>query len=73
MDNNKQTDLQFTPLTFNDVTTHEDLYIDLIVKPHGWAEYWEVKDLGVENRSLLQDYNLKELRKAKRLFWDTFK
>ena len=64
MNNKKQFDIQFTELTPDDIATHEDLYIDMLVglahRPSG--SYWHI----------YREYAIKETLKAKQLFCKTF-
>ena len=64
MNNNKQP-LQFTELTPDDVTAHEDLYINLLT---GGA----VNIIPDEYIPAYYGYAENELQKAKRLFQKTF-
>jgi len=64
-DNKKQSNLQFTGPTPDDIATHEDIYIDMLV---GSAHtppntYWHI----------YREYAIKETLKAKQLFCKTFK
>lgn len=65
MNNKKQSNLQFTELTPDDITTHEDIYIDMLVglahRPSG--SYWHI----------YREYAIAEVLKAKQLFHKTFK
>lgn len=54
--NNKRTDLQFTELTQDDIDTHEDLYIELLIS----------------NGLITCDKKYKEALKSKKLFQKTF-
>ena len=64
MNNKKQSDIQFTELTPDDIATHEDLYIDMLIgsahRPSG--SYWHI----------YREYVIKETLKAKQLFCKTF-
>ena len=60
---NKNTELQFTELTTDDIAIQEDLYIDLLATNH-WAflSYAEI----------YYDYAIAELQKANELFIKEF-
>lgn len=60
--NNKNTKLQFTELTPDDIALHEYLYISLLVCP---------EKIGA-NYSTYYNYAIKELQKANALFQKTF-
>jgi len=65
---NKNTKLQFTKLTSDDIATHEDIYIDLIA-----AIYQSVSlALSRKNLALLREYNIDEILKANDVFQRTF-
>jgi len=63
--NKKQSNLQFTKLTSDDISTHEDIYIDMLVgsahRPSGTYQH------------LYRDYVIAEVLKAKQMFHKTFK
>jgi len=63
---NKNTKLQFTELTPDDIATHEDLYIEelLISGFHGLPYCYT---------QLYYDYAIKELQKRMGIFYQTFK
>lgn len=67
---NNKTKLQFTELNQNDITTHEDLYIDILPKAT-WVSTGAF--MNQQTRTLLYNYNFKELQKAKDFFCKTFK
>lgn len=67
--NKKQSNLQFTKLTPDDIATHEDLYIDILPKAT-WVSTGAF--MSQKTRTLLYNYNFKELQKAKQLFQKTF-
>lgn len=61
--NKKQSNLQFTELTPDDIATHEDIYIDMLVRLiHKSSIYWHI----------YREYAIKETIKAKQLFQETF-
>ena len=61
--NKKQSNLQFTELTPDDIATHEDIYIDMLVGlAHPPVSYWHI----------YREYGIKETLKAKQLFQETF-
>ncbi len=65
MNNNKHTDLQYTELTPNDLATHEDLYISLLVG--------SLNEIPKCCTQIYYDHALNELYKAQDLFYKTFK
>ena len=55
--------ITFTELTPDDITTHEDIYIDMLVGlTHKPCSYWHI----------YREYAIKEILKAKQLFQKTF-
>ena len=63
MNNKKQSNLQFTELTPDDIATHEDIYIDMLIGFFQPCSYWHI----------YREYAIKETLKAKQLFQETFK
>lgn len=56
--------ITFTELTPDDIATHEDTYIDILVGlAHTPCPYWHI----------YREYAIKETLKAKQLFQETFK
>lgn len=60
--NNNKHSTQFTELTPTDIATHRDLYTNLLMS-NFYDPYFDV----------CLDYAVKELQKAKQLFYETFK
>ena len=67
MNNKKQSNLQFTKLTPDDIARHEDIYIDILVD-------LAPKGIGVSSGSarIYYEYAIKEVQKANDLFQRTF-
>ena len=68
MNNKKQSNLQFTELTPDDIATHEDIYISTLVdsapNPSGI--------LGSFSARIYYEYAIDEVQKADSLFQKTF-
>ena len=63
MNNKKQSNLQFTKLTPDDINVHEDIYINMLVGlAYPSISYWHI----------YREYAIKETLKAKQLFQKTF-
>ena len=60
--NNNKRSIQFTELTPADIATHRGLYTNLLMSSF-YDPYFDV----------CLDYAVKELQKAKQLFYETFK
>ena len=67
--NKKQSNLQFTELTPDDITTHEDIYINMLVN---LAPLATNISFSVASR-IYYEYAIKEVQKANDLFQETFK
>ena len=65
--NKKQSNLQFTKLTSDDIAAHEDIYINMLVD-------LAPKATGISNISarIYYEYAIKEVQKADGLFQRTF-
>ena len=65
--NKKQSNLQFTKLTPDDITTHEDIYINMLVS-------LAPKATGISSipARMYYEYAIKEVQRADDLFQKTF-
>ena len=68
MNNSKNTKLQFTKLTPDDIATHEDIYINILVDlaPN-------TTGISTVPARLYYEYAIKEVQKANDIFQITFK
>ena len=68
MNNKKQSKLQFTKLTPDDIAAHEDIYINMLVD-------LAPKATGISSITarLYYEYAIKEVQKANGIFQETFK
>lgn len=71
--NSKKTELQFTKLTPDDIATHEDLYIDILVN-NGVITCQQHESAAFDKKYLdiYREYAIKETLKSKQLFCKTF-
>ncbi len=71
---NNKTNLQFTELTQDDINTHEDLYIGLLVS-NGWGTLRrEACKLRCKKYSgVYREYAITEVLKSKKLFQEMFR
>lgn len=68
MNNKKQSDIQFTELTPDDIATHEDLYINLLVGVS--TKFYRSVDK--KYQMAYYEYVIKEVQKANDLFLKEF-
>ncbi len=68
MNNNKKIDLQFTKLTPDDIDTHEDIYIKMLVNlaPNHFMLNSDIP------ACIYYEYAIKEVQKANDLFQEAF-
>jgi len=68
MNNKKQSNLQFTELTPDDIALHEDIYINILVD-------LAPKGIGISSGSsrIYYEYAIAEAQKANDIFQETFK
>ena len=68
--NKKQSNLQFTKLTPDDIGVHEDIYINMLV---GLAPLFPRNKPSCIYGSIYYEYAIKEVQKADSLFQETFR
>ena len=66
MNNKKQSDIQFTELTPNDIAVHEDIYIKVL-------GMYGIQTTQPKYFNIYYEYAIKEILKANDLFQKTFK
>ena len=70
--NKKQSNLQFTELAPDDIATHEDIYIDVLVGLAPEPTRISATPVPLSIARIYYEYAIKETLKAKQLFQETF-